>query len=110
MDQQEFDQAYGELVRHVREVTVKKMEESAMVMSLVPDDGFDVKFAVELGAAIMLNKPLMVIQLPGRSIPDKLRTIADVVLEADIDTEEGLDRLGGAMEKMTKLIEKEASE
>jgi len=75
---------WDEIVQHVHDVTVPGMEGSAFVMSLVPTDGKpDIKFAVELGLTIMLEKPLVVVALPGTKIPDKLRTIADLVLELD---------------------------
>ncbi len=77
-------------VRDVREGTVKKMADSAMVMSLVPDGEPDIKFAVELGMAIMLGKPIVALALHGQAIPPKLREIADAVIEvSDMDTEAG---------------------
>jgi hypothetical protein len=75
---------WDEIVRHVNEETVPGIEDSAFVMSLVPQDGKpDVKFAVELGLTIMLGKPLVIVAVPGTEIPAKLRQIADLVLELD---------------------------
>ena len=75
---------WGEIVKHIHDETVPGMEGSAFVMSLVPEDGKpDIKFAVELGLAIMLSKPLVVVALPGTEIPGKLRQVADLVLELD---------------------------
>lgn len=78
-------------VRHVREDTVKKMADSAFVMSLVPDGEPDIKFAVELGLSIMLDKPIVAIALQGRGVPDGLRRVAHAVIDlnGDIDTEAG---------------------
>lgn len=76
-------------VTHVREKTVKGMMKSSFVMSLVPEGEPDVKFAVELGLAIMLGKPIVALVLPGRRIPPKLRKAVDAVIVADVDTEEG---------------------
>jgi nucleoside 2-deoxyribosyltransferase len=78
-------------VTHVRESTVRQMAGSAFVASLVPDkDETDVKFAVELGLAIMLGKPIVAIAVAGRPVPGKLREIADTVIEvSDLDTEAG---------------------
>jgi nucleoside 2-deoxyribosyltransferase len=39
-----------------------------------------VKFAVELGFAIMLNKPIIAVLQPGGTLPDKLRLVADEIV------------------------------
>jgi hypothetical protein len=86
-DQQE---AWDAFVRHTREDTVKKMTESVFVASIVPDaEEMDIKFAVELGLSIMLDKPLLIVVNPNTPVPERLRRAADKVIECDIDTEEG---------------------
>ena len=93
-------ESWNEFVEHFRRDALEKMTESAFVAQLVPDkDGFDVKFAVELGAAIMLDKPILAIVIPGAEMPLKLRLIADVVVEADLDTEEGRQAISRAIQK-----------
>jgi hypothetical protein len=89
-------QAWDRWVAHFRADAVSKIAESAFTVSLVPDgatpgDRFDVKFAAELGAAIMLDKPIVAVCLPGRGAPAGLRRIAHAVIEmdSDIDTEAG---------------------
>lgn len=78
-------------VAHVREDTVKKMAKSAFVASLCPSGETDIKFAVETGLAILMDKPIVVIAVPGREVPPGLRRVAHAVieLEGDIDTEAG---------------------
>lgn len=39
----------------------------------------------QLGAAIMLEKPVLVVVRPGQELPARLRAIADSVLVTDID-------------------------
>lgn len=64
------------------------MADSAMCVSLVPHDGAtDAKFAVELGYAIMLDKPIIAVVPPGRTVPDGLRRVAYAVVEADMGAE-----------------------
>jgi hypothetical protein len=83
---------WDEFVRYARTETVKGMVESAYVMSLVPDDGeVDVKFAVELGVAIVM---------PGRKVPAGLRKVASAVICADLDTEKGRDRAAAEFRKI----------
>ncbi len=59
-----------------------KLSSSAFVMALDPGDEIDPKIALEIGYAVLLNKPIMVVAKPGRS-NDGLRRIATRVLEGD---------------------------
>jgi len=93
---------WDEFVRHFREDALKKMDESNYVISLVPGE-FDVKFAAELGTAIMLDKPILAIAQPGAEISGKLRQVADHVIEADIDTEAGREQVRLVLLKLTGL-------
>ena len=80
-----------------------KLTGSALAISLVPEDGSegDVKYWVELGASIMLDKPIVVVCAPGRQLPEHLVRVADKVLEVDLHTDEGQRRLA---ETLTLLI------
>lgn len=85
---------WDKFVAYQHEHTVKAMEESAYVMSLVPDkDKVDVKFAVELGLAIMLDKKIIALAQPGTTVPKRLRKVADAIIIADLDTEEGREQV-----------------
>ncbi|RPI09107.1 MAG: hypothetical protein EHM63_05235 [Actinobacteria bacterium] len=57
------------------------VQDSALVVSLVPKGDADMKFAVELGLAIMLDKPLVIVVEPGQIIAGKLRQVADEIVE-----------------------------
>lgn len=95
--------AWEEFVTDFRRDALLKMNSSAFVAQLVPDeDEFDVKFAVELGASIMLNKPILAIVMPGRTVPSKLRLVADRVVEADLDTEEGRKKIAEEISQMVQ--------
>lgn len=88
-------------VEHTQRETVTQIMGSGAVLSIVPPSGkTDVKFAVELGLGIMLDKPLVLLVHPGQEIPNKLRQIADAVVEADIDTEDGKQRLMDALDRL----------
>jgi hypothetical protein len=66
------------------------MEDSEVMVSISPPEGkTDIKFAVELGLMIMLDKPIMVVAGPDRPIPPKLALVADKIVHADITTDEG---------------------
>jgi nucleoside 2-deoxyribosyltransferase len=98
---------WDQWVASVRAGAVQQMASSAFVASLVPDDGeVDIKFAVELGLAIMMGKPIVAIAVAGRPVPGKLREVADAVIEvSDMDTDAGRDELQA---KLMPLIERYA--
>lgn len=80
------EDAYNDYVRHFRRNVLPKMNDSTFVMSLIPDrSGVDVKFATELGMAIMLDKPIFAVVPPGRAVPRGLRAVAAKVVELDVD-------------------------
>jgi nucleoside 2-deoxyribosyltransferase len=94
-------------VKHVREDALKKIDDSAFVASIVPPTGAnqtDVKFCVELGIAIMLDKPILAVATEGRDVPPKLRRVADTIVFADIDTEEGRREIAEAIEAMRRRL------
>lgn len=101
----EDDKAFKDWARHVRESTVRGMSDSAFVTSLSPDaeDDIDIKFAVETGLAILMDKPLIVIATGDRVVPPGLRRVAHVILEVeDMDTEAGRTEL---MDRLQPILE-----
>ena len=68
---------------HVRTNVLPKMQASALTVSLAPSGEPDIKYAVELGMSIMLNKPIFIVCEPGQVLPDKLLRVADKVIEVD---------------------------
>ena len=62
---------------------VPAMKSSRVVVCLVPRTETDAKFAVELGVAIMLDKPIIAIVYPGTQVPAKLIQVADCLLEVN---------------------------
>jgi hypothetical protein len=93
-------EGWDDFVEHFRRDALQKLEESAFVASLVPREDFDAKFAVELGASIMLDKPLLAIVMPGAEVPAKLAKVADRIVQADVDTEAGREAVHAAMREM----------
>lgn len=59
------------------------MKGSAVCVQMVPDGPSDVKFALELGFSIMLDKPIIAMITPGAKVPAKLAKIADAIVEWD---------------------------
>jgi hypothetical protein len=71
----------------MRKRLIPKMASSAHVLMIAPDMSaeFDIQFALQIGAAILLEKPLILLVHPGRTVPPKLRAIADRIIEVDLD-------------------------
>lgn len=72
----------------MRERLIPKMQDSANVLMIAPNMSaeFDIEFALQIGATILLEKPLILLVDRGRTIPPKLRAIADRIIETDLDT------------------------
>lgn len=91
-------------IHHVIDDMVPKLEGSALVVSMVPNDREgDVKFWVELGASIMLDKPIIAVVMNDAPVPAKLRLVADEVVRL----EEGVnpaaaDKLAAAVQRVMK--------
>lgn len=94
----DYDDAWSEpeareWVTDVLTNMVPKMVDSAVVMSLLPRNGLpDVKFCVELGYALMLEKPLILIGRPDVPIPARLLAVADEVIIAEDITDPSVSR------------------
>lgn len=89
-------------VQHVREDALVKINSSAFVLSLVPRGEPDIKYAVELGLAIMLDKPIVLVAMPEAVLSERLRRVADEVIVADLDTEKGRKQVADAMERIAR--------
>jgi hypothetical protein len=64
-----------------------KITSSAMVVQIVPDEP-DPKVAIELGYTLLLDKPLMLVALPGVTVPAHLARAADVIVPWSDDKQE----------------------
>lgn len=93
----------------VSEGLVPKLEDSAFSAVIAPyttdeNHKYDIKFAVELGLMILMDKPIITIQAPGAAISKKLALVSDKIVHADIDTESGQELLREAIADMQKEV------
>jgi hypothetical protein len=92
------DQHFIRYAEHFLKDVLPMLDDSAISLSVAPSmsgrtKGLgDVKYWVELGASIMLDKPIIAMVEPGAEVPERLRRVADVILEVDMTTEEGRNR------------------
>ena len=85
---------------HVREELIPKITGSTATLSLVPKGETDVKFAVELGFTLMLDKPLILIVPPGTKVPKRLRRAADAVIEGEIQHPKTAQRIREVLDRV----------
>lgn len=78
------DPEYQSWERHIRDFVVPLLEETAVTITLIPRGQTGVKFAVELGMSIMMDKPIIALVQPGMSIPNGLAAVASEIVEVDI--------------------------
>jgi hypothetical protein len=84
----------------VREHMVPKMEASGAVVS-IQNGQTDVKLAVELGMALLMDKPLILAVTPGSVVPERLLRAADEVIEFDMgDPVSTAQRVRDAMDRI----------
>lgn len=93
------DPAVQEWFALVRAHLVPKLRHSAVTVCLVPDQ-VDVKFAVELGLSIMLDKPIILLVQPGRPVPPKLALLADEIVEGPLSDPTSAQRMSEAISRV----------
>lgn len=91
-------------IAHALDELLPMMESSSVVASIVPTTGVDAKFALELGFAMMLDKPIIIVIRPGMAVPAKLMKVADAVVEGDITTDQGRRSLSARLETATARL------
>lgn len=96
------DQEWLDYAERALTELVPKVEESAIVISLVPRGKQDIKFALELGMSIMMDKPIIAVVPKGRQVPAKLVAVADALVEGDFDDPSLSGRLREAMQRVRK--------
>ena len=95
---------FREWAERTRSKLMPMIQESALVVSLVPETDADMKFAVELGLAIMLDKPIIAVVAPGQIIAGKLRQAADAIVEWDSGQPGGEQALMAEIERQRKRL------
>lgn len=90
--------AAKEWIGQVLDNMAPKMRDSAIVTSLIPEGRGDVKFWVELGASIMMDKPIIGVVFGDTKVPPKLELVADEIVRLEDGVNPaGADELTAAM-------------
>lgn len=96
-----------EYADHAMNELVPKLQDSAITISLVPRGDTDIKYALELGMSIMLDKPIIAVVFPGARVPAKLVAVADQIVEGDIHDPSFQDRLHDAINEALERVKKD---
>lgn len=92
---------FRRFAKHVRTELADMIGKSKVVVSIVPEGTIDAKFAVELGASVMLDKPIIALVQPGTKIPEKLARVVDRFVEVrDPASEESREHLMEALQEV----------
>ena len=105
MDDLRDDPEFRAWEKSVREELVPKLSNSALTVSLVPEGETDIKFAIELGLSIMLDKPIIAVVRPGVKVPERLARVVDRWVEGDIGTDEGRSKMAVAINETLAEME-----
>lgn len=85
------------LFRAEREMFPKM--EGAAISLVISSEKPDAKLALEVGAAILFGKPLIIVHKKGETVPVNLRRVASAVVEIDdFQSPEGQRKLIAALE------------
>lgn len=99
----ENDPQFQEYKKHIIEELIPKIDGTDVFISLTPSEGkLDVKFAVELGIAILLDKPIVAIICPGAKVSDKFRKVVDRFIELDIKDQASHPKITEALNEIMK--------
>lgn len=95
--QDKFDRQLEKYFAHARREMYPKLKRSAMSITILSDDP-DPKLCLELGAAILFEKPIVVLAVKGVIVPDALRRIAAKIVEVDELDDSARAKLAEAIE------------
>lgn len=96
------DPRFKAWTERMRDDLLPKIEASAMTVSICPSSGdrVDIRFAIELGLSIMLDKPIVVAVPPGVKVPERLVRVADEIVELTAMDDETGGRISQAIKRV----------
>ncbi len=105
----EDDPDWKAFVKDARERLVPKIDGTSLFISITPltKEKVDIKFALELGLAIMYDKPIIAVIQPGFVIPKKMAAVVDRFVELDMNDPTSKDRLMGVISEMMEGFSEE---
>lgn len=100
-------QGKDDLINSIRTLILRQLEQSKVYLGIVPEQEGELDFQglAELGYAIMLNKPIVLMAFDGAVIPPGLRRVAHHIIErVDLDDPASSTRAQDALEVILNQI------
>lgn len=98
-----WDRHFVTLEADARRLLFPTMDSAVVVAIICPGpDALDVKVALELGAALYLGKPTLLLVPPGRTPPGRLAEVVDRVLEVPDDPSDWPELVDAAVDEMLR--------
>lgn len=80
-------------LKRANKASAEKIKESDIFLSLATDNFMDDPLcAFQLGLAILMDKPILVIANTDQKVPENLLRIAKVVVRGDLENKEGMGK------------------
>jgi len=99
---QEMEEFWRGLADGARTDLIPKMKASVMCLSIL-DGTVDVKIGLEIGLALLLDKPLVIVAVgKGVKVSRRLRQIADLVVEGETFDEAMKAKTAAEIEKLVR--------
>lgn len=88
-------------IKHAQKEMLPMMENSAIVVSIFGNQ-IDAKICLEIGAAILLDKPIIAVIVQGAKVPANLKRVASIIIEGDMKETATKDKLQQAIARVMK--------
>jgi hypothetical protein len=98
------DSLVEQYLEHFRHSVLPHIADSAVVLTIQPRGLPDTKICLEIGAALLLDKPLLVISMRGNTVPARLRLAADEVVE--IESLQSADSCALVRDALSRIMDK----
>ncbi len=87
-------------LEHARREMFPKLKDSVISITIAPGDDPDPKICLELGAAILFDKPIIIVCPPGRPISANLKRVANAIVVGDMSDPTTGERMHEAIERV----------
>lgn len=106
----EYGPEFDEYAERVRREVAPIIKDSGVFVSITPSspEKVDIKFAVELGLAIMYDKPILAVVPLGTKLPKKLASVVDSFVILDEADDDFQTRLTDAIQELATVPRKKA--
>lgn len=101
--QTDIDEVMEHLGEAARKDIIPKMRSSAFCMTVLTPDDIDPYLALQVGVALLLEKPLIIVATGNVRIPARVRQVADAIVEGEIVDDAMKERVALAIKTVAGL-------